>query len=96
MWRSEARGVAHSLCVLPRPPQALAALFMMNNVHYMVKTVESSAELMLLGEEWLERHKDRVEEWGAAYQALSWGPLIEALTADLQPAARTDKVSDLR
>ena len=66
---------------------------MMNNVHYMVKTVEGSAELMLLGEEWLERHKDHVEEWGEAYQALSWGALIEALNADLQPAARTDKVT---
>lgn len=49
---------------------------MMNNVHYMVKTVEGSAELMLLGEEWLERHKvgtlstafaigyDGVQGWG--------------------------------
>ena len=40
--------------------------------------------------------QDRVEEWGEAYQAHSWGPLIEALKADLQPAARTDKVSNLR
>ena len=39
--------------------QALAALFMMNNMHYMVKTVESSAALMLLGPEWLEQHKAR-------------------------------------
>lgn len=37
--------------------QALAALFMMNNIHYMVKTVESSATLMLLGQEWLEHRK---------------------------------------
>lgn len=32
---------------------------MMNNLHYMVKTVEGSAELMLLGDDWQERHKAR-------------------------------------
>lgn len=40
--------------------QALAALFMMNNLHYMVKTVESSEALTVLGEEWIELHKDQV------------------------------------
>jgi len=33
----------------------------------------------------------QVEEWGEAYQAQSWGPLIELLKADLQPNARRDK-----
>ena len=32
---------------------------MMNNIHHMVKTVESSATLMLLGQEWLEHRKAR-------------------------------------
>jgi len=40
--------------------QALAALFMMNNAHFMVKTVEGSEVLMLLGPDWLERQKDKV------------------------------------
>ena len=35
----------------------------------------------------------QVEEWGEAYQALSWGPLIELVKADLQPSARKDKAS---
>jgi hypothetical protein len=33
---------------------------MMNNLHYMVKTVESSEALTVLGEEWIEQHKDQV------------------------------------
>lgn len=33
----------------------------------------------------------QVEEWGEAYQALSWGPLIELVKADLQPNGRKDK-----
>ena len=32
-----------------------------------------------------------MEEWGEAYQAQSWGPLIELVKADLQPNARRDK-----
>ncbi len=40
--------------------QPLAAVFMMNNLHYMVKTVESSEALTVLGEEWIEQHKDQV------------------------------------
>ena len=40
--------------------QALASLFMMNNLHYIVKTVESSEVLTVLGEEWIEKHKDKV------------------------------------
>ena len=47
----------------PSGPQALAALFMMNNLHYIVKAVESSEALTVLGaqlgEEWIELHKDQ-------------------------------------
>ena len=40
--------------------KALSALFLMNNVHYMVKTVESSPSLAVIGEDWTEQHKDQV------------------------------------
>ena len=40
--------------------KALSALFLMNNVHYMVKTVESSPSLAVIGEDWIEQHKDQV------------------------------------
>ena len=40
--------------------KALSALFLMNNVHYMVKAVENSTALAVIGEDWIERHKDQV------------------------------------
>lgn len=40
--------------------KALSALFLMNNVHYMVKTVEGSPSLAVIGEDWIEQHKDQV------------------------------------
>ena len=32
----------------------------MNNVHYMVKAVENSTALAVIGEDWIEQHKDQV------------------------------------
>jgi hypothetical protein len=62
-----------------RGDAALGALFMMNNVHYVQWSVEGSAAEALLGRDWLERHKDLVEDWGARYQDLTWGPLLALL-----------------
>eukprot|EP00878_Enallax_costatus_P013220 GHUV01013820.1.p1 GENE.GHUV01013820.1~~GHUV01013820.1.p1 ORF type:complete len:538 (+),score=189.34 GHUV01013820.1:921-2534(+) len=59
---------------------AIAALFLMNNVHYVQWSVENTpAALKLLGEEWLERHKDAVEDWGAKYHDITWMPLVNML-----------------
>eukprot|EP00775_Hariotina_reticulata_P010615 gene10615-10773_t len=60
--------------------EALAALFMMNNVHYVQWSVEGSQmALQLLGVPWLERHKDAVEDWGAKYHDAIWMPLVHML-----------------
>ena len=40
--------------------RALAMLFLMNNLHYVVKAVESSPALSLVGQDWVEGHKDQV------------------------------------
>ena len=40
--------------------RALAMLFLMNNLHYVVKAVESSPALSLVGQDWVEEHKDQV------------------------------------
>ena len=44
----------------------------MNNVHYIVKAVESSEALSVVGQDWIERHKDLIEQYGEEYQA---GPM---------------------
>lgn len=42
-----------------------------------------SLGLSVLGSAWVERHKDIVEHYGAAYQEKTWRPLITALEAIL-------------
>lgn len=51
----------------------------MNNVHYMVRAVEGSEALGIVGPDWLEAHRDLVEQAGEQYQALAWGPLLQLL-----------------
>jgi exocyst complex protein 7 len=41
---------------------ALGSLFLMNNIHYVVLTVEQSEQLSHLGHGWVEKHK--VGGWG--------------------------------
>ncbi|GBG00340.1 hypothetical protein Rsub_13072 [Raphidocelis subcapitata] len=65
-----------------RGEPALGALFMMNNVHYAQRTVEGSRAERLLGREWVERHKDGVEEWGARYHDITWGPVLGLLQVE--------------
>ena len=62
---------------------------MMNNVHYIVRTVESTEALNVVGGAWLERHRDLVERCGEEYQDLSWGPLSRSLSQPLCDASRT-------
>ncbi|KAL0036401.1 hypothetical protein WJX77_006182 [Trebouxia sp. C0004] len=64
--------------------KALSALFLMNNMHYLVKAVESSPALAVIGEDWIQLHRDQVEQYGEEYQNQSWGPLI-ALVKDNRP-----------
>ena len=50
--------------------KALSALFLMNNLHYLVKAVESSPALAVIGEDWIELHRDQ------ACLRLSFPPLL--------------------
>ncbi len=59
--------------------EPLSPLFLMNNVHYMVWTVEQSPAAELLGTQWVERHKDFVEAYGEQYHNTVWMPLVRLL-----------------
>jgi hypothetical protein len=44
-----------------------------------VRTVQQSPALQVLGSAWVERQKDFVEQYGAAYHDLCWTPLVRIL-----------------
>lgn len=68
--------------------KALSALFLMNNVHYMVKTVESSPSLAVIGEDWIEQHKDQVGNHCVSVQCVCFTFLFQSVPVKcLCPAA---------
>eukprot|EP00898_Chlorokybus_atmophyticus_P000862 jgi/Chlat1/1777/Chrsp134S02094 len=61
---------------------ALVQLFLMNNVDYVVRSVQSSAVGLLLGAAWTDKHKGEVKKYVAGYQAASWNRALACLGDD--------------
>eukprot|EP00850_Spirogloea_muscicola_P022306 SM000287S10628 [mRNA] locus=s287:5699:8311:- [translate_table: standard] len=52
---------------------ALTQLFLMNNVHYIVRSVRRSEAKDLLGDDWVQRHRRVVQQHANQYQRAAWG-----------------------
>ncbi|GAB2272122.1 hypothetical protein Dimus_006941 [Dionaea muscipula] len=55
---------------------SLSAFFLMNNIHYMVRSVRrSEATKHLLGDDWVQRHRKIVQLHANDYKKNSWGEI---------------------
>lgn len=61
--------------------QGLQCFFLMNNLHFVVKQVEGSELISLLGQSWVQVHREFIEQYLKTYVDLSWGPAISCLSA---------------
>ncbi|XP_022568413.2 exocyst complex component EXO70A1-like [Brassica napus] len=52
--------------------QALTHLFLMNNIHYMVRSVRRSEAKDLLGDDWVQRHRRVVQQHANLYKRTAW------------------------
>eukprot|EP00252_Welwitschia_mirabilis_P020450 TRINITY_DN5016_c0_g1_i1.p1 TRINITY_DN5016_c0_g1~~TRINITY_DN5016_c0_g1_i1.p1 ORF type:complete len:645 (-),score=126.10 TRINITY_DN5016_c0_g1_i1:279-2213(-) len=59
---------------------ALTQLFLMNNIHYMVRSVRRSEAKDLLGDDWVQRHRRIVQQHANQYRRISWGRILQCLT----------------
>ncbi|KAL3698664.1 hypothetical protein R1sor_012740 [Riccia sorocarpa] len=59
---------------------ALTNLFLMNNTHYMVKSVRRSEAKELLGDDWVQRHRRVVQQYAQGYQRSSWAKALSYLS----------------
>ncbi|KAL5976493.1 hypothetical protein ACLOJK_020826 [Asimina triloba] len=55
---------------------ALTHLFLMNNIHYMVRSVRRSEAKDLLGDDWVQRHRRIVQQHANQYKRVAWGKLL--------------------
>ncbi|XP_048431805.1 exocyst complex component EXO70A1-like [Pyrus x bretschneideri] len=59
---------------------ALTQLFLMNNIHYVVRSVRRSEAKDLLGDDWVQIHRRIVQQHANQYKRVSWAKILQCLT----------------
>ncbi|KAJ6820211.1 exocyst complex component EXO70A1-like isoform X1 [Iris pallida] len=59
---------------------ALTHLFLMNNIHYMVRSVRRSEAKDLLGDDWVQRHRRIVQQNANQYKRVAWAKILQTLS----------------
>ncbi|BAH92879.1 Os04g0685500, partial [Oryza sativa Japonica Group] len=59
---------------------ALGHLFLMNNIHYIVKYIGRSELKDLLGADWIERQRRIVQQHATRYRRVAWLKVLECLS----------------
>ncbi|KAL7184948.1 hypothetical protein ACSBR2_026984 [Camellia fascicularis] len=59
---------------------ALTNLFLMNNIHYMVRSVRRSEAKDLLGDDWVQRHRRIVQQHANQYKRIGWAKILQCLS----------------
>ncbi|KAM0947429.1 putative exocyst complex component Exo70, cullin repeat-like-containing domain superfamily [Dioscorea sansibarensis] len=59
---------------------ALMYLFLMNNIHYMVRSVRRSEAKDLLGDDWVQRHRRIVQQNANQYKRVAWAKILQSLS----------------
>lgn len=59
---------------------ALTHLFLMNNIHYMVRSVRRSEAKDLLGDDWVQRHRRIVQQHANQYKRTAWAKILQCLS----------------
>ncbi|CAN8237386.1 unnamed protein product [Cochlearia groenlandica] len=60
---------------------ALTHLFLMNNIHYMVRSVRRSEAKDLLGDDWVQRHRRIVQQNANQYKRVAWTKILQSSSA---------------
>ncbi|KAH6807499.1 exocyst subunit exo70 family protein A2 [Perilla frutescens var. frutescens] len=59
---------------------ALTQLFLMNNIHYIVRSVCRSEAKDLLGDDWVQIHRRVVQQHANQYKRIAWSKILQCLT----------------
>ncbi|KAG6690446.1 hypothetical protein I3842_10G016800 [Carya illinoinensis] len=59
---------------------ALTQLFLMNNIHYIVRSVRRSEAKDLLGDDWVQIQRRIVQQHANQYKRVSWAKILQCLT----------------
>ncbi|XP_076893638.1 exocyst complex component EXO70A1-like isoform X2 [Bidens hawaiensis] len=66
--------------------QALTQIFMMNNIHYIVRSVRRSEAKDMLGDDWVQIHRRVVQQHANQYKRISWSKILQCFTIQGAPS----------
>ncbi|XP_044487357.1 exocyst complex component EXO70E2-like [Mangifera indica] len=56
--------------------EGLQHIFLMNNIHYMVKKVKGSDLRLFLGDEWIRMHNGKFQQHATSYERATWSSVL--------------------
>ncbi|XP_042440732.1 exocyst complex component EXO70A1-like [Zingiber officinale] len=59
---------------------SLTYLFLMNNIHYMVRSLSRSEAKDVLGDDWVQRHRRIVQQNANQYKRVAWAKILQTLS----------------
>ncbi|KAK6944108.1 Exocyst complex subunit Exo70, C-terminal [Dillenia turbinata] len=59
---------------------ALTQLFLMNNIHYIVRSVRRSEAKDMLGDDWVQIHRRIVQQHANQYKRISWAKILQCVS----------------
>ncbi|PON89564.1 Exocyst complex protein [Trema orientale] len=69
---------------------SLSYLFLANNLQYVVVKVRNSNLRLLLGEDWVAKHEEKVKQYASNYERVGWSKVFAALPEDPTAEISTD------
>ncbi|CAI9287947.1 unnamed protein product [Lactuca saligna] len=58
---------------------AQSYLFLVNNLNYIISKVHSSNLKLLIGEDWLVKHEQKLKQYAANYERMAWSKVMTSL-----------------
>lgn len=75
---------------------ALTQLFLMNNIHYIVRSVRRSEAKDVLGADWVQIHRRIVQQHANQYKRISWSKILQTLSVQgASPAGNASFTGDV-
>ncbi|XP_010521809.1 PREDICTED: exocyst complex component EXO70A1-like [Tarenaya hassleriana] len=65
---------------------ALSYLFLANNLNYIVDKVSTSNLMVVLGEDWVTKHEEKVRQFVAKCEKIAWGGVMTSLSGETEDA----------
>ncbi|KAE8733003.1 nudix hydrolase 9-like [Hibiscus syriacus] len=73
---------------------ALSYLFLANNLQYVINKVRQSNLKLLLGDDWVMKHEQKVRKYASNYERMGWSKVIASLPGNPTAEIPVDQVID--